>query len=375
MMRRFVKSVSASLLGDTRRERAESRAVSLIPRRLRGALLAGLAGLAALTALHTEAEAQEIQLTGPLAGAPAVRKLRLHRAGRFELAPGVSFSLLDQYQRTIMPGATASYHFTDWIGVSLFGGYGLQSTTGLGDELQKIVDGRDCANKPFTKACRLTAVNLTHGSVANDQFGRIQWMLAPQVQVVPFRGKISLFSALFVDTDVSIFAGPAIVFESQDAAVDGILGGKIVAGDIVVIRYEGPKGGPGMQEMLYPTSYLKSMGLGKACALLTDGRFSGGTSGLSIGHASPEAADGGAIGLVEEGDTIEIDIPKRSIHLAVSDDELARRRAVMEARGEAAWQPVARERFVSAALQAYALMATSADKGAVRDVTQIQRRK
>jgi hypothetical protein len=174
-------------------------------------LLAGLAGLAALTALHTEAEAQEIQLTGPLAGAPAVRKLRLHRAGRFELAPGVSFSLLDQYQRTIMPGATASYHFTDWIGVSLFGGYGIQSTTGLGDELQKIVDGRDCANKPFTKACRLTAVNLTHGSVSGDQFGRIQWMLAPQVQVVPFRGKISLFSALFVDTDVSIFAGPAIV--------------------------------------------------------------------------------------------------------------------------------------------------------------------
>jgi dihydroxy-acid dehydratase len=178
-----------------------------------------------------------------------------------------------------------------------------------------------------------------------------------------------------VDESIWKFTGRARVFESQDAAVDGILGGKIVAGDIVVIRYEGPKGGPGMQEMLYPTSYLKSMGLGKACALLTDGRFSGGTSGLSIGHASPEAADGGAIGLVEEGDTIEIDIPKRSIHLAVSDDELARRRAVMEARGEAAWQPVARERFVSAALQAYALMATSADKGAVRDVTQIQRRK
>ncbi|MEO7332042.1 MAG: hypothetical protein ABI193_25930 [Minicystis sp.] len=185
--------------------------MSLIPRRLRGALLAGLAGLAALTALHTEAEAQEIQLTGPLAGAPAVRKLRLHRAGRFEIAPGVSFSLLDQYQRTIMPGATASYHFTDWIGVSLFGGYGIQSTTGLGDELQKIVAGRDCASKPFTKACKLTAVNLTHGSVANDQFGRIQWMLAPQIQVVPFRGKISLFSELFIDTDVSIFAGPAIV--------------------------------------------------------------------------------------------------------------------------------------------------------------------
>ena len=178
-----------------------------------------------------------------------------------------------------------------------------------------------------------------------------------------------------VDESIWKFTGRARVFESQDAAVNAILGAKIVAGDVVVIRYEGPKGGPGMQEMLYPTSYLKSMGLGKACALLTDGRFSGGTSGLSLGHASPEAADGGAIGLVEEGDTIEIDIPKRSIHLAVSDDELARRRAAMEARGEAAWQPVARERFVSAALQAYALMATSADKGAVRDVTQIQRRK
>ena len=178
-----------------------------------------------------------------------------------------------------------------------------------------------------------------------------------------------------VDESIWKFTGRARVFESQDAAVDGILGGQIVAGDLVVIRYEGPKGGPGMQEMLYPTSYLKSMGLGKACALLTDGRFSGGTSGLSIGHASPEAADGGAIGLVEEGDTIEIDIPNRRIHLAVSDDELARRRAAMEARGDAAWKPVNRERVVSAALQAYALMTTSADKGAVRDVSQIARRK
>ena len=178
-----------------------------------------------------------------------------------------------------------------------------------------------------------------------------------------------------VDESIWKFTGKARVFESQDAAVDQILEGKIVAGDVVVIRYEGPKGGPGMQEMLYPTSYLKSMGLGKECALLTDGRFSGGTSGLSIGHASPEAADGGAIGLVEEGDTIEIDIPNRRIHLAISDDELLRRRQAMDARGEAAWLPVDRERVVSAALQAYALMATSADKGAVRDVTQIQRRK
>ncbi len=178
-----------------------------------------------------------------------------------------------------------------------------------------------------------------------------------------------------VDESIWKFSGKARVFESQDAAVDAILGEKIQAGDVVVIRYEGPKGGPGMQEMLYPTSYLKSMGLGKACALLTDGRFSGGTSGLSIGHASPEAADGGAIGLVEEGDVIEIDIPNRRIHLAISDAELERRRAEMEAKGDAAWRPESRERVVSAALQAYALMATSADKGAVRDVKQIQRRK
>ncbi|MGB5012153.1 MAG: dihydroxy-acid dehydratase, partial [Candidatus Dechloromonas phosphoritropha] len=169
-----------------------------------------------------------------------------------------------------------------------------------------------------------------------------------------------------VDELIWKFTGKARVFESQDTAVDAILADKIVAGDIVVIRYEGPRGGPGMQEMLYPTSYLKSKGLGKECALLTDGRFSGGTSGLSIGHASPEAADGGAIGLVEEGDTIEIDIPNRRIHLAVSDSELAARRVAMEASGDAAWQPASRERFVSAALQAYALMATSADKGAVR---------
>ncbi len=178
-----------------------------------------------------------------------------------------------------------------------------------------------------------------------------------------------------VDESIWKFSGKARVFESQDAAVDAILGDKVVAGDVVVIRYEGPKGGPGMQEMLYPTSYLKSKGLGKACALLTDGRFSGGTSGLSIGHASPEAADGGAIGLVEEGDIIEIDIPNRRIQLAISDADLDARRAAMEARGNAAWQPVDRERTVSPALQAYALMATSADKGAVRDVNQIQRKK
>ena len=176
-----------------------------------------------------------------------------------------------------------------------------------------------------------------------------------------------------VDESIWKFNGRARVFESQDAAVEAILGDQVVAGDVVVIRYEGPKGGPGMQEMLYPTSYLKSKHLGKACALLTDGRFSGGTSGLSIGHASPEAAEGGTIGLVEEGDTIEIDIPNRRIHLAVSDEVLAQRRAAMEARGKQAWKPVNRDRTVSAALRAYAAMTTSADTGAVRDVSQVER--
>ncbi|MBS3934956.1 MAG: dihydroxy-acid dehydratase [Sulfuritalea sp.] len=163
-----------------------------------------------------------------------------------------------------------------------------------------------------------------------------------------------------------VFRGPARVFESQEEAVEAILAGKVRQGDVVVIRYEGPKGGPGMQEMLYPTSYLKSMGLGKACALLTDGRFSGGTSGLSIGHVSPEAAAGGTIALVEEGDPIEIDIPNRSIRLDVEKSALAARRAAMEAKGAAAWQPVRRERPVSLALRVYAAMTTSADTGAVR---------
>jgi dihydroxy-acid dehydratase len=177
-----------------------------------------------------------------------------------------------------------------------------------------------------------------------------------------------------VDASILTFTGRARVFESQDAAVAAILGDAIVPGDVVVIRYEGPKGGPGMQEMLYPTSYLKSKGLGKTCALLTDGRFSGGTSGLSIGHVSPEAAEGGAIALVEEGDTIEIDIPNRRIHLALGDAELARRRAAMEARGQDAWKPAPRVRRVSAALRAYAAMTTSAAKGAVRDVSQLERK-
>ncbi len=178
-----------------------------------------------------------------------------------------------------------------------------------------------------------------------------------------------------VDPSIFTFSGPARVFESQEAACEAILDeSDIAAGDVVIVRYEGPKGGPGMQEMLYPTSYIKSRGLGKECALLTDGRFSGGTSGLSIGHASPEAAEGGAIALIEDGDVIDIDIPSRTVNLRISESDLTARRVAMDAAGAAAWQPrEARPRRVSAALQAYAALTTSADRGAVRDVSQIRR--
>jgi hypothetical protein len=180
MMRRFVKTVSAVL-----------------------------AGCAALVSLSAAATAQEIQLTGPLAGAPAVRQLRLHRAGRFEISLGSSFTLLDQYLHTAMPGATLTYHFTDWLGFGVFGGYGFQYNTGLATELQGVIQTYNCAARPFTQACALTAVNLTHGNLATDQLGHINWMAAPQLVAVPFRGKISLFSALFLDADVDIFAGAA----------------------------------------------------------------------------------------------------------------------------------------------------------------------
>ncbi|ARN73672.1 dihydroxy-acid dehydratase [Oceanicoccus sagamiensis] len=175
-----------------------------------------------------------------------------------------------------------------------------------------------------------------------------------------------------VDESIHVFEGPAHICESQDSAVADILEGRVKEGDVVIIRYEGPQGGPGMQEMLYPTSYLKSKGLGQACALLTDGRFSGGTSGLSIGHASPEAAAGGAIGLVEQGDTIKIDIPNRSINVDLSNEELDQRRTAMNNREDGGWKPLEdRPRKVTAALKAYAKMATSADKGAVRDVSML----
>jgi dihydroxy-acid dehydratase len=176
-----------------------------------------------------------------------------------------------------------------------------------------------------------------------------------------------------VDESVWVFEGPVKIYESQEAACDAILTDKVEAGDVVVIRYEGPRGGPGMQEMLYPTSYLKAKKLGKACALITDGRFSGGTSGLSIGHVSPEAAEGGVIGLVETGDRIRINIPERSIELQVDAAELDARRARMEARGRKAWAPEFRDRIVSDALRAYALMTTDAAHGAVRDLRGLKR--
>ncbi len=190
-------------------------------------------------------------------------------------------------------------------------------------------------------------------------------------------GNIALEGAIVktagVDAANLVFSGPAHIFESQDDAVAGILGDQVKAGEVVLIRYEGPKGGPGMQEMLYPTSYLKSKGLGKACALVTDGRFSGGTAGLSIGHMSPEAAEGGAVGLVRDGDIIEIDIPNRILRVALTDEELGLRRIAMNERGKAAWKPESRERVVSPALRAYAAMTTSASRGAVRDVSQVER--
>ncbi|WAW09226.1 dihydroxy-acid dehydratase [Oxalobacter vibrioformis] len=176
-----------------------------------------------------------------------------------------------------------------------------------------------------------------------------------------------------VDERIWKFTGRARIFESQEDTVEAILQDRIFPGDVIIVRYEGPKGGPGMQEMLYPTSYIKSKGLGSDCALFTDGRFSGGSSGLVIGHASPEAASGGAVGLIEEGDMIEIDIPARTINLQISDTDLAQRRRKMDAKGDKAWKPVNRERVVSKSLQAYAAMATSADRGAVRDINQLKK--
>lgn len=221
--------------------------------------------------------------------------------------------------------------------------------------------------KAFSQDCRWPELDLDRAEGCIRSF---EHAYSQEGGLAVLAGNLALNGAIVktagVDEENLTFRGPARVFESQESAVSGILDGTVKAGEVVVIRYEGPKGGPGMQEMLYPTTYLKSMGLGKACALITDGRFSGGTSGLSIGHVSPEAASGGTIGLVEDGDIINIDIPARSMVLEVADSVLATRRAAVSARG---WKPVDRQREVSFALRAYAMFATSADKGAVRDRT------
>ena len=223
--------------------------------------------------------------------------------------------------------------------------------------------------KAFSQDCRWDTVDddRQNGCIRSKEFAYSQ-----DGGLAMLTGNIALDGCIVktagVDESILKFTGDAIVFESQEEAVEGILGGKVRAGHVVIIRYEGPKGGPGMQEMLYPTTYLKSIGLGKECALLTDGRFSGGTSGLSIGHCSPEAASGGTIGLVRDGDKIAIDIPNRSIQLLVSDEELAVRRAEQDAKG---WKPANRQREVSMALKMFGHFATSADKGAVRDKTKL----
>jgi dihydroxy-acid dehydratase len=255
----------------------------------------------------------------------------------------------------------------------------------LKDALQKwdIMATNDAAVNEFYKAgpagiptqtafSQATRWPTLDGDRANGCIRSIENAFSKEGGLAVLKGNIAesgcVVKTAGVDESILEFKGRARIFESQDSAVKGILDDQIQEGDIVIIRYEGPKGGPGMQEMLYPTSYLKSKGLGKACALLTDGRFSGGTSGLSIGHCSPEAAAGGAIGLIEEGDTILINIPERSINVDLTAEQLAERRAAMEAKGKAAWKPAEkRERKVSSALKAYALLATSADKGAVRN--------
>lgn len=239
--------------------------------------------------------------------------------------------------------------------------------------LYRSAPGGIRTTQAFSQQARYDTLDLDRaGGVIRD----VQHAFSRDGGLAVLYGNLALDGAIVktagVDADLLVFAGSARIFESQEAAVAAILGDKVKTGDVVVIRYEGPRGGPGMQEMLYPTSYLKSKGLAKSCALITDGRFSGGTAGLSLCHVSPEAAEGGALGLLEDGDRIEIDIPARSLHAALSDDELATRRARMEARGKAAWQPV-RQRVVSPALRAYAALTTSAARGAVRDVSQIVR--
>ena len=243
---------------------------------------------------------------------------------------------------------------------------------GSADTLYRAAPGGVRTTQAFSQDCRFEALDLDRTSgVIRD----VEHAFSKDGGLAVLHGNLAVDGAIVktagVDPSAQTFRGPARIFESQESAVDGILGGDVKPGDVVVVRYEGPKGGPGMQEMLYPTSYLKSKGLGKVCALITDGRFSGGSAGLCIGHISPEAAEGGVIALLEDGDLIEIDIPARSLQVALGDAELQSRRAAMEIRGALAWRPAGRTRPISAALRAYAALTTSASRGAVRDVNQV----
>jgi len=334
------------------------------------------------TVLHLLAVAQEAGVNFTMKD---MDRLSLHVPTLCKVAPSSEYHMEDVHRAGGIPAILGELDRAGLIHGDVGSVYGKTLREGL--QKWDIVQSKDEATQKFFRAA-------PGGIVTTIAFS--QSMLYPDVDadrsngcirdkahaysqdggLAVLHGNIAVDGCIVktagVDESILKFTGRARVFESQDDAVEAILADKVVAGDVVVIRYEGPKGGPGMQEMLYPTAYLKSKGLGKACALLTDGRFSGGTSGLSIGHVSPEAASGGAIGLVEEGDTIAIDIPNRSISLSVSDEEMTRRRAAMQARGKQAWKPISRERHVSVALRAYAAMTTSADKGAVRDVTQIE---
>jgi len=297
---------------------------------------------------------------------PDVHLEDVHRAG------GI-MAILGELDRAGLVHRDVQTVHADSLGRALEQWDVMRTTDAAVEEFYRAAPGGVRTVEPFSQARRFNALDrdrqsgtirsAQHAYSADGGLAVLYGNLAEEGCIVKTAG---------VDASLLTFSGPARVFESQEAAVEAILGDRIRRGDVVVIRYEGPRGGPGMQEMLYPTSYLKAKGLGKACALVTDGRFSGGTSGLSVGHASPEAAEGGAIALVEEGDRIVIDIPNRSLRLELSEAELERRRGAMKNRGTGAWRPAqGRQRRVSGALQAYAAMATSASRGAVRDLSRL----
>ena len=298
--------------------------------------------------------------------APSVHLEDVHRAG------GI-FAILAELDRADLLHRSAYTVHARTIGEAIDSLDVMRSPSSAIQQFYRAAPGGVRTTEAFSQSNRYDALDLdrTHGVIRSlDHAFSKDGGLAVLFGNIAEEGCIVKTAG--VDPAHLTFTGPARIFESQDSAVEAILGDKVAPGDVVLIRYEGPKGGPGMQEMLYPTSYLKSKGLGKVCALITDGRFSGGSSGLCIGHISPESAEGGSLALVEEGDIIEIDIPKRLLRVNLSEAQLAVRRRLAEAKGAAAWKPATRKRKVSKALEAYAALATSAARGAVRDVSRIQ---